>query len=223
MRLLVAIFCFCASVAVRAASCFAPDDSCEVNIRTVTDFRRLSESDFDKAVDVFWDDVVFDRRLCSYCADIAMEHYLSMKDVRGYYQFLKKLTVYLPDNVDFLHKYGDLTLRMDMFEDAYKTYMHIYEISPEDFTANSFFGNYYYNEGSRRLNELDEAYAAARKHTKMEESFYLEKKKKIVRDFFYSAYRHFKAVDGQLPSLLITSKMEKIKEILSSAGMPEVR
>ena len=170
MRLLVAIFCFCASVAVRAVSCFAPDDSCEVNIRTVTDFRRLSESHFDKAVDVFWDDVVFDRRLCSYCADIAMEQYLSMKDVRGYYQFLKKLTVYLPDNVDFLHKYGDLTLRMDMFEDAYKTYMHIYEISPDDFTANSFLGNYYYNEGSRRLKELDEAYAAARKHTKMEES-----------------------------------------------------
>ena len=126
MRLLVAIFWLCASVAVRAASCFAPDDSCEVNIRTVTDFRRLSESHFDKAVDVFWDDVVFDRRLCSYCADIAMEHYLSMKDVRGYYQFLKKLTIYLPDNVDFLHKYGDLTLRMDMFEDDYKTYMHIY-------------------------------------------------------------------------------------------------
>ena len=167
MRLLVAIFCFCASVAVRAASCFAPDDSCEVNIRTVTDFRRLSESHFDKAVDVFWDDVVFDRRLCSYCADIAMEQYLSMKDVRGYYQFLKKLTVYLPDNVDFLHKYGDLTLRMDMFEDAYKTYMHIYEISPDDFTANSFLGNYYYNEGSRRLKELDEAYAAARKHTRV--------------------------------------------------------
>ena len=152
-----------------------------------------------------------------------MEQYLSMKDVRGYYQFLKKLTVYLPDNVDFLHKYGDLTLRMDMFEDAYKTYMHIYEISPDDFTANSFLGNYYYNEGSRRLKELDEAYAAARKHTKMEESFYLEKKKKIVRDFFYSAYRHFKAVNGQLPSLLITGKMEKIKEILSLAGMPEVR
>lgn len=194
-----------------------------VEIRTVTDFRRLADRDFDTAVSLFWSNIVSDRRIRTYCADYLLNVLAGRHDAVAYYKFLEKLVAAMPDNIEYLKRIGDIALRIDRFDDAYHAYLAIYRRVPQDYTANSFLGNYYFDEGMRRLADVDKNYKPGPKHTRAEMEFYLDKKRKVIEDFFYKAYRHFKVMSDEMPSDLVRRRMGEIEQMLDENDMRGVR
>lgn len=212
-----------AEALAQAGMTVAPVVTDTVEIRTVTDFRRLAEKDFDLAMSLFWNNVVKDRRIRTYCADYLLGVFAGRHDAAAYYDFLGKLVVAIPDNIDYMKRAGDIALRLDRFDDAYHSYLAIYRRSPQDYTANSFFGNYYFDEGMRRLADVDKTYKPGPRHTRDEMDFYMEKKRKVIEEFFYKAYRHFKVMSSEMPSEIVRRRMEEIEQILDDNGLRGVR